>query len=92
MISAGVKYDRAGRSLGVADVIMTNKEDALKAIQEYDGVNLDDQPMKVTLISNTGTYQLYSSPPVAITDFHSHMDSNCRCVMNILNFVCSVQV
>jgi RNA recognition motif-containing protein len=75
VISAGVKYDRAGRSLGIADVVMANKDDALRAIQEYDGVNLDDQPMRVTLISNTGTYQLYSTPPVAITASHSHMDS-----------------
>lgn len=34
-----LKYDRAGRSEGVAFVTMESREDALDAIKQFDGAN-----------------------------------------------------
>lgn len=34
-----LKYDRAGRSEGIAFVTMESREDALEAVKEFDGAN-----------------------------------------------------
>jgi len=44
-----LKYDKAGRSDGVAFVTYTSIEDANEAIRKYNGANAAGQPITVTL-------------------------------------------
>ncbi|KAL2262813.1 hypothetical protein VTK26DRAFT_9395 [Humicola hyalothermophila] len=50
VIRVEIKYDRAGRSEGVAFVTYESHRDALQAIKEYDGANAAGQPIRLTLI------------------------------------------
>jgi THO complex subunit 4 len=43
-------YDRQDRSRGVAYVVYSNMRDAKRAIQEFDGANANNQPIKLTLV------------------------------------------
>ena len=45
-----MRYDRAGRSEGVAFVTYEHASDANKAIRDYDGANAKGQPIRLTLI------------------------------------------
>jgi THO complex subunit 4 len=45
-----IRYDRAGRSEGLAFVIYNNMNDARTAIREFDGANAKGQPIRVTLL------------------------------------------
>src|ERR1700710_694468 len=47
---AKLRYDRAGRSEGVAFVTYEQVADARAAIREFDGANAKGQPIKLTLI------------------------------------------
>jgi len=46
-------YDNSGRSEGKAEVVFKKREDAERAVKEYDGAAIDDQTMFVTMKGRT---------------------------------------
>jgi RNA recognition motif-containing protein len=46
-----VNVDSDGRSLGTGVIAFTTRADAVKFLKEYDGVDLDGQPIKLELSS-----------------------------------------
>lgn len=50
-LSVQLKYDRAGRSEGIAYVTYERERDARRAIDEFDGANAHGQPIQLSIIS-----------------------------------------
>eukprot|EP00190_Bangiopsis_sp_CCMP1999_P002199 CAMPEP_0198737152 /NCGR_PEP_ID=MMETSP1475-20131203/67718_1 /TAXON_ID= ORGANISM="Unidentified sp., Strain CCMP1999" /NCGR_SAMPLE_ID=MMETSP1475 /ASSEMBLY_ACC=CAM_ASM_001111 /LENGTH=683 /DNA_ID=CAMNT_0044501009 /DNA_START=900 /DNA_END=2951 /DNA_ORIENTATION=- len=49
---AMIKFDKQGRSTGQAEVVFANSSSALDAIQKYNGVPLDNRPLKISLATS----------------------------------------
>lgn len=54
MKSATIHYNRNGKSLGTAQVTFAKRQDAMKAMMQYNGVHLDGRPMKVSMEGGVG--------------------------------------
>lgn len=54
MKSAAIHYNRNGKSLGTAHVVFVNRQAAMKAMMQYNGVHLDGRPMKVSMEGGVG--------------------------------------
>ncbi|EGD83489.1 hypothetical protein PTSG_04097 [Salpingoeca rosetta] len=54
LVDYSIHYDRAGRSLGVAEVEFARSKDAAAAVEEYNGRYLDTKPMKVSFVGRPG--------------------------------------
>merc|ERR1719498_1939724 len=50
--SAIMYHDRSGRSHGTAEVTFYNKRDAMKAVEEYEGAEVDGRPMYIKVVAN----------------------------------------
>jgi len=65
LLKAKVLYDNSGVSLGKADIQFFRRSDAIKAIEKYNKVPLDGQPMRIELIESkeeSTVYQRNKSP------------------------------
>ncbi|KAM0252133.1 hypothetical protein ACHAQJ_007873 [Trichoderma viride] len=47
-----LRYDRSGRSEGVAFVTYEEKDDAAEAVKQFDGANANGQPIRLTALPN----------------------------------------
>ncbi|XP_014292090.1 transformer-2 protein homolog beta [Halyomorpha halys] len=51
VVSSTVHYSQVGKPLGSADIFFRNKEEAVKAMSEYNGVPLDGKPIEIHMMS-----------------------------------------
>ncbi|XKL60802.1 hypothetical protein PGB90_007859 [Kerria lacca] len=54
LVSSEIHYDKSGRSLGSGNVVFEDRTDAIRAINQYNGVPLDGRAMKIEIASTTG--------------------------------------
>ncbi|OPB39002.1 hypothetical protein A0O28_0047070 [Trichoderma guizhouense] len=47
-----LRYDRSGRSEGVAFVTYESKDDAAEAVRQFDGANANGQPIRLSIMSS----------------------------------------
>ena len=52
LIAAEVNFDRSGRSIGTASVTFVRREDALKAVRDYNQRTLDGKVMHVAVVND----------------------------------------
>jgi THO complex subunit 4 len=64
---AVIHYNRDGASLGTAEVWFQNKNDALRAVDEYDAAQIDGRPMGVKIIANKTPTVVQRAPPPVMT-------------------------
>ena len=53
LVSYRVHFDNADRSKGTAEAVFENREDAVKAQGKYNGILLDNMPMKIELLEKS---------------------------------------
>jgi len=59
-----IHYNRDGSSLGTAEVHFVNKNDAMRAVDEYDAAQIDGRPMYVKVIANKTPTVVQRAPPM----------------------------
>lgn len=59
---AVIHYNRDGSSQGTAEVHFANKNDALRAVDEYDAAQIDGRPMYVKVIANKAPTVVQRAP------------------------------
>jgi len=53
VLQSRINYDNQGNSLGTAEVSFAQRADAQKAVEEYDGAEVDGKPMYLKLVGAT---------------------------------------
>jgi len=61
-----IHYNRDGSSQGTAEVHFANKNDALRAVDEYDAAQIDGRPMYVKVIANKAPTVVQRAPAPAV--------------------------
>lgn len=56
LISSEIHYDKSGRSLGSGSVVFEDRTDAIRAINQYNGIPLDGTYVTVVLIFIISAY------------------------------------
>ncbi|XWW92123.1 hypothetical protein V2A60_000045 [Cordyceps javanica] len=62
VIRLQLKFDRAGRSEGIAYVTYEHKDDADEAIKQFDGANANGQPIRLTLLPSRNPFDTAVMP------------------------------
>ncbi len=65
VVKATVSYDKSGRSNGTARVLFVKREDARKAIEEFNGVELDGQAIEIAFDQGGAPSTGRGAPPRA---------------------------